>query len=149
MTKAWAEEILDWNYEPPYDFYNDNNKEESMKELLEAPYFAVLNDSGNLAGFYCIGYAAQVPLGYLFGAYQEDCVDIGLGMKPELTGKGNGGSFIRFVLEQVKGSKSIRLTVADFNERAITLYEKVGFQKTYMFAGEELNFIVMKKGPFN
>ncbi|WP_235856621.1 GNAT family N-acetyltransferase [Niallia taxi] len=145
MTKAWAEVILDWRYEPPYDFYNDNNKEESMKELLEEPYFAVLNDDGNLVGFYCIGYAAQVPLGYLFGAYQEDCLDIGLGMKPELTGKGNGESYIQFVLEQIKGSKSIRLTVADFNERAITLYERAGFRKTYMFAGEEVTFFVMEK----
>lgn len=145
MTKALAEVILDWRYEPPYDFYNDNNKEESMKELLEEPYFAVLNDDGNLVGFYCIGYAAQVPLGYLFGAYQEDCLDIGLGMKPELTGKGNGESYIQFVLEQIKGSKSIRLTVADFNERAITLYERAGFRKTYMFAGEEVTFFVMEK----
>ncbi|MED4039020.1 GNAT family N-acetyltransferase [Niallia taxi] len=145
MTKALAEVILDWKYEPPYDFYNDNNKEESMKELLEEPYFAVLNDDGNLVGFYCIGYAAQVPLGYLFGAYQEDCLDIGLGMKPELTGKGNGESYIQFVLEQIKGSKSIRLTVADFNERAITLYERAGFRKTYMFAGEEVTFFVMEK----
>ncbi len=146
MTKFWAEEILSWKYEHPYDFYNDSNMKESMQELLEEPYFAVLEDSGELIGFYCTGTSAQVPLGYLYGVYQEDCLDIGLGMKPELTGKGEGASFIRYILEQVKilyKFSCIRLTVAAFNERAIKLYERLGFRKTFMFTGEEMTFYVM------
>ncbi|MEK4669391.1 GNAT family N-acetyltransferase [Niallia sp. FSL R7-0271] len=146
MTKSWAEEILSWKYEPPYDFYNDHNKEESMQELLEEPYFAVLDDGGALIGFYCTGTSAQVPLGLFYGVYLEDSLDIGLGMKPELTGKGMGASFIRYILNQLKTtSSSVRLTVAAFNERAITLYERAGFRKTYMFTGEDMIFYVMAK----
>ncbi|WP_442871699.1 GNAT family N-acetyltransferase [Anaerocolumna sp. MB42-C2] len=58
-------------------------------------------------------------------------LDIGLGMKPILCGKGYGYSFVKSGLDFAQGNfniKQIRLTVAAFNTRAIRIYEKIGFQ---------------------
>ncbi|WP_231710683.1 hypothetical protein [Gracilibacillus suaedae] len=53
----------------------------------------MVDKNNGLVGFFCIGKPAQVPAGFKVGAYQEGFVDIGIGMKPELTGRGNGSSF--------------------------------------------------------
>ena len=48
------------------------------------------------------------------GLYQENYLDIGLGMKPDLTGQGKGPSFFQTGLAFAKTnfqSKKIRLTV--------------------------------------
>ena len=143
-----ALDILSWRYPPPYDLYNDNGGEESVKEFLQHPYFAVKTEMDEVIGFYCLGYAAQVPNGYLFGVYEEGYFDIGLGMKPELTGKGNGSSFFAFILNSVEkryGRIPLRLTVATFNERAIHLYEKFGFEKRMIFDDMVTTFQTMVK----
>ncbi|WP_445488791.1 GNAT family N-acetyltransferase [Niallia sp. 03133] len=146
MDKSSAIHILSWKYEYPYDFYNVKAKEESIAEMLENPYFVVRNTNKEIVGFFCIGYASQVPNGYLFGAYKEGLVDIGFGMKPELTGKGGGSSFLAFILhyieEEYKGMP-IRLTVAEFNKRAIRLYEKFGFVKNKEFDNMATRFQTM------
>ena len=71
---------------------------------------------------------------HLYGG--EDVIDIGLGMKPDLTGKGMGRTFfqagIAFAVEKFK-PKTFRLSVATFNKRAITLYKNIGFQAGPVF----------------
>ncbi|MFT8321303.1 MAG: GNAT family N-acetyltransferase [Bacillus sp. (in: firmicutes)] len=148
MDRKCAEHVLNWKYEYPYDFYNDEDKKESIAELLGNPYFVVLNTTREIIGFFCIGYAAQVPNGYLFGAYEDGYIDIGFGLKPELTGRGNGFFYLSFILqyieEKYKGMP-IRLTVAKFNRRAIHLYEKVGFVKRIEFDNLITEFQTMVK----
>ena len=102
MDARLAEEILRWTYEPPYDFYNNELNEESLQELLNDEYKAVVDSQNDLVGFYCVGKSAQVPIGHLFDAYSKPFPDIGLGMKPSLTGKGNGTIFFPFILEQIQ-----------------------------------------------
>ncbi|PKG25649.1 GNAT family N-acetyltransferase [Niallia nealsonii] len=148
VNEKTAAYILSWRYPSPYDLYNDTGEEESLKEFLENPYFAVINEMDEIIGFYCIGYSAQVPNGYLFGVYEEGYLDIGLGMKPELIGKGYGASFLAFILyliEKKYGRVPLRLTVATFNERAIHLYEKFGFAKRMMFDDMITTFQTMVK----
>ena len=149
MTIDWANEILEWKYEAPYDFYNNEATDESVKELLETPYHAVVDEKEQLVGFFCSGCAAQVPIGSQFGAYTENLVDIGIGMNPDLTGKGNGAAFFSFVLDFIQDEfpgTHIRLTVANFNLRAIHLYEKLGFRKKMEFPRGPVDFITMVKG---
>ncbi|MBJ8031725.1 N-acetyltransferase, partial [Bacillus cereus group sp. N21] len=75
-------------------------------------------------------------------------VDIGLGMKPELTGRGLGlgkaflQAGINLAEEQIQPDR-LRLSVAGFNKRAIRLYQQVGFvaEKTFDDRGRE--FILM------
>ncbi|MFJ7934062.1 GNAT family N-acetyltransferase [Sporosarcina sp. NPDC096371] len=143
-----ATKILGWRYEPPYDFYNNEYDTEAVKELLENNYFVVVNDNDEVIGFYCAGSSAQVPTGAQVGAYTEDIIDVGLGMVPTLTGKGNGFTFFSFVLESLYktyGNVPVRLTVATFNERAIRLYEKFGFVKEMEFTTDFADFQTMRK----
>lgn len=146
MTEIFATDILGWKYEEPYDFYNNDLCDESLKEILESPYYPIVNDKEELVGFFCTGTSAQVPLGRDYGAYLDEYIDVGIGMKPELTGKGYGSEFFSFILNhlQLENHSPLRLTVATFNTRAIHLYEKLGFTKAMEFTAST-EFITMKK----
>ncbi|RDI47842.1 GNAT family N-acetyltransferase [Falsibacillus pallidus] len=148
MSHAIADEILNWRYEPPYDIYNNEKSEEAFKEFLGGSYQGVINDESTIIGFFCAGKAAQVPKGHEYHVYPDGYIDIGLGMKPALTGKGRGSEFLAFILEQTtleSGNKPFRLTVASFNERAIHLYGKFGFRQQQKFANGHIEFLTMVK----
>lgn len=149
MNEQYAKEVLGWKYNHPYDFYNNELTNESLQELLNGSYYAVVNPENKLIGFYCFGESAQVPAGHQFGAYVDEFIDFGLGMHPEETGKGNGYEFCLFILgffqEKFKNIP-IRLTVATFNKRAIHLYEKIGFVKSKEFNSNNCPFSTMVKG---
>lgn len=79
---------------------------------------------------------------------------IGFGLKPELTGKGQGFNFIiegvNFGIEKFKyDGRCVMLAVALFNQRAINLYKRLGFEivNEYMQKtnGGEFEFINMRK----
>lgn len=102
MNEQFASEILQWQYVAPYDFYNNELSDDNVQEMLDNPYFAIINNQSELIGYYCTGTAAQVPKGQDVGAYVECCVDIGIGMKPNLTGQGLGTAFFRLLYKQFK-----------------------------------------------
>lgn len=148
MNREIAIDILNWKYDKPYDFYNNEITDEMMKELLDGSYYALVSEFKELIGFFCIGKNAQVPIGNRFGAYIDDFVDMGLGMNPNLVGKGNGFEFCSFIInfiEENYKSTPIRLTVAKFNLRAIHLYEKLGFVLENEFSTVFTEFITMVK----
>jgi [ribosomal protein S18]-alanine N-acetyltransferase len=148
MNEGLAREILNWKYSSPYDLYNNEFSEEALEELLEGSYNAIVNSEGALIGYFCTGKAAQVPIGSQFGAYISESLDIGIGMKPALTGQGNGNEFFSFILKHLLDSTtnlSFRLTVATFNKRAIRLYEKHGFARDMEFNRGSTTFITMIK----
>ena len=146
IDQKFALEILGWNYEAPYDIYNNEINSESISEMLDNPYYVVLDENSALVGFFCYGESAQVPIGAQFGAYNEKFIDVGIGMNPTLTGQGNGYRFSSYILQHLQGIfplTPIRLTVAKFNKRAIHLYEKLGFEKKMEFNRETVEFITM------
>lgn len=148
ITPSEAFEILKWHYDPPYDFYNCEPDEEGVKELLNNGYNAVVNEKGDLIGFYCSGASAQVPAGRHAGVYNDEAIDIGIGMRPDLTGRGYGRIFFDFVLQIISDSfpdKISRLTVARFNERAIKLYQNMGFLYQSEFSNGKVIFFTMVK----
>lgn len=55
----------------------------------------------------------------------------GVGMHPGFSGKGHGAKMLREIIDMCRtaGYKRIELSVSVENERAIKLYEKVGFEK--------------------
>ena len=64
--------------------------------------------------------------------WQGDVVDVGIGLRPELTGRGLGESFLRAQLDYATSQwapATFRLFVAAWNERAIRLYERLGFSE--------------------
>ena len=148
MNDELASQIASWRYDSPYDFYNNEVREEAIQEYLANNYSAVIDQDGNLFGFFCLGPAAQVPTGNNVGAYTEDRLDVGIGMVPELTGQGFGLKFVSFVMdsiERMKGNVPLRLTVATFNKRAIHLYEKCGFIEQMKFETDAATFVTMRR----
>ena len=81
------------------------------------------------------------------GFYRDhEYLDIGLGMNPLLCGKGHGASFVQVGMAYAKNhfkAKKLRLTVADFNQRALKTYQKVGFKEIGEFNSQNIKFKVM------
>lgn len=139
MDEATARSIVKWQYPEPYAMYSMSDDLESIAELMDGSYYAVREKNGELIGFYCFGAAARVPAGDVFGVYRENLLDIGLGMRPDLCGQGKGYEFflteLEFAQEEFNATR-FRLTVLASNQRAIKLYEKVGFLQTGKFERE-------------
>jgi aminoglycoside 6'-N-acetyltransferase/ribosomal-protein-alanine N-acetyltransferase len=118
MTQSGFTEIAAWRYEAPYDFYDGD----ADPVLDPERYFAVRAGDGDpLAGF------------YYFEEKGNGVVEIGLGLRPDLTGAGLGLAFFREGLAFGRRRFSARkfiLNVAAFNERAIAVYERGGFRET-------------------
>ncbi|KIL51549.1 hypothetical protein KP77_10610 [Jeotgalibacillus alimentarius] len=152
MTRTAAEQINEWTYAEPYSLYSMSGDPDDLEELMDGSYVAVYaNDQ--LVGYFCYGKHAQVPAGKRELYYEDTAyTDIGLGLRPALTGSGRGHDFLTAGLKfgrQRYGFGKYRLSVAGFNERAIRLYEQAGFEKTGSFvnqAGEKnIQFFVMKQ----
>jgi RimJ/RimL family protein N-acetyltransferase len=109
-------EIGAWRYEPPYDFYDGDQE----PVLNPERFHGAVGEDGTLVGFY----------------YLEDkgeAVELGLGLRPDLTGRGLGGDFFEAGLDFVRScypGRPVVLNVAAFNERAIKVYERAGFRET-------------------
>ncbi|MNC13978.1 hypothetical protein D3C75_617410 [compost metagenome] len=139
-----ASDILSWKYDEPYDFYNNEFSPEAVNEMLKDSYLGVFDTEKRLVGFFCLGSAAQVPNDKY--TYSKQYIDIGIGMRPEYTGQGNGFSFLAFVLSYINktyGNTPKRLTVAKFNLRAIRLYEKFSFHRESEFVKGTIEFVTM------
>lgn len=131
MSEEDVQAIVEWRYEGPYAFYNWASDPDDLEEFLQTwreTYYAVLDEEEALVGFFTFGTDARVP----GGAYDDrEAIDIGLGLRPDLTGQGLG---LEFVLAGLAFAGSafhparFRLTVATFNRRAIRVYERAGFR---------------------
>lgn len=152
MSLAQAKQIVTWQYEAPYSRYNMENQPEDIEELLDGTYYAVTNSDKELIGFFCYGKNAQVRSGAELGLYDDhDALDIGLGLRPDLTGQGHGTEFLKagmMFANNAFGTSRLRLSVAEFNSRAIKLYEKLGFVSKAQFIHKHLDqatgFILME-----
>ena len=145
MSQRVAQEVSGWHYEPPYSFYDADQDPEDLAELLDSErrrgrYFSAFDTSGALVGFFCFDLEGET-------------VEIGLGLRPDLTG---GGLGLRFVLaglafaQERFSPRAFRLSVATFNRRAIRVYEKAGFRPAGSFRqttnGGEFEFLRMERG---
>jgi ribosomal-protein-alanine N-acetyltransferase len=116
-TQATLAEVVRWRYGPPYELYDGDGK----PPLNPERFFEARDGSGEFVGFY---YFEERGVGTLF---------YGLGMRPELTGRGLGLEFVlrglSFARERYR-PRRIVLDVASFNRRALTVYERAGFRVT-------------------
>ena len=153
ITPDDARAISRWRYDKPYSIYDGNPN--SVDSLLQPRfrYHSVFDESGELVGYFCFGEDARVAAGRRFGVYEiEPALDVGLGMRPDLTGRGLGEEFVHAGLRFARKTYSpqaFRLTVATFNRRAIRVYERAGFEVVETFGaftpGGEREWLLMSR----
>lgn len=144
MNQQYVDIIVGWHYEAPYTFYDMDQDAEDLAEFIDPSnwpnvHYAVQDEKGELVG----EFAFQVD---------GDVLEIGLGLRPDLTGNGLGLDFVKAGMafgERKFRPKQFRLLVATFNERAIKVYMKAGFKKDEVFLrktnGGEYEFLRMTK----
>jgi ribosomal-protein-alanine N-acetyltransferase len=143
MSQADAKAIAGWHYPAPFAFYDWHPAD--LAELLDPAargddYVAVEDEAGSLIGF----FHYKRPHGAR--------LEIGLGLHPDWTGRGLGQSFLEAGLEYARrrfAPKEFTLSVAGFNRRAITVYERAGFARVRVFThwrnGGAWEFIEMRR----
>lgn len=141
-TKSDVDDILTWKYDGIYSFYDNDIQKEKM-EWIESfvdsdDNFSIYNDNNKLVGN-CSYY------------YIEEFFCVGLQMRPELTGKGFGIEFAKAIIDFGREKYKLNyidLTVAKFNNRAIKVYEKLGFKVIDEFVntirGNDYDFLAMR-----
>lgn len=129
MTQSDAEQIALWHYDGEFSFYDMENDPDDLKELLSPEeradsYWSAYSD-GVLTGFVCIQSNGSTA-------------EIGLGLRPDLTGKGLGSSFLQaieqFAQRLFPAVSVLSLSVAAFNLRAQKVYQRTGF----LVCGQEM-----------
>ena len=87
-------ELASWRYEPPYDFYDGD-----VEPVLNPErFFAARDESGALVGHY-------------YFEERGDVLEYGLGLRPDLTGRGLGLEFFHAGL--AFGTRAVRARVGD------------------------------------
>jgi RimJ/RimL family protein N-acetyltransferase len=136
LDEQSARAILAWRYEPPFDFYDmaPSSEEEALASLLDPQnrYFAALDAAGSLVAYRCFGADARVA----GGDYDEEALDTGGGLHPELTGKGFGPPVIEAGLrlgKELFAPRAFRVTIAEFNIRALHACRSAGFVQAGAF----------------
>jgi len=122
MDETAARAIAGWHYDGVYAFYDMEQDPEDLEGLLNPEswpdrYYAVTDEPEELVGFFCF-------------EHDGEAVAVGLGLRPDLTGRGLGRAFLEAGLTFAEGHyrpATFTLSVATFNERAIKLYRNAGF----------------------
>jgi len=152
FASADADAVASWRYPPPYDAYDaseDPSFEEGMRDPARwgAVEFAVDDaETGELVRFL-----------ELTAIQDQGLVEIGLGLRPDLTGRGFGSAYVRAAMAFARGRwhpSTFALDVFPWNERAIRAYERAGFERGEVYVrtfpdGNEVTFLRMSRlaGP--
>lgn len=143
MTNEVALEIVEWEYDGEYSFYDIQNDIDDLDEFLNPfkwNHYAAIYEDEKLVGY------------FTFNPSDLHEVEIGLGLRPELTGKGKGYSFLQYAIDialKWYEPKKLIVNVAEFNNRAIRVYEKSGFKRVSQFQqktnGGEYPFVRLER----
>jgi ribosomal-protein-alanine N-acetyltransferase len=120
--------IVSWRYPGPYAYYNFDLPSLATIMLVQAlfgaitdpTYFTVVDEHERIVGVFSYIWRARGTL------------EVGLALRPDLTGQGRGLG-LTFVLAGLDFARQrfrpqrFYLTVATFNIRARTVYERAGF----------------------
>lgn len=149
ITEEVARTVLAWEYPGLPTLYHPDpvDFEDDVAALLvpRYNYYAAYVEDGSLAGFCCYGEDAQVP----GGDYHLDALDIGFGLRPDLTGRGLALGFVQAIMawgSECFEPEYFRATVVDINTRSQRTLARAGFMITQRFHAdgrEPHDFIVM------
>lgn len=147
LDESDARAILSWQYEPPYDFYNNSEEDTTLQHLLDPQNnFYGIFESSELVAYCSFGQDGQVA----GGDYRDQALDIGMGIRPNLTGRGKGIEYVNAILEfadTLFKPKVFRVTLAVFNKRALRVWQKLGFehQQSFERRSDGMQFIVLMR----
>jgi ribosomal-protein-alanine N-acetyltransferase len=148
LDEKSAQTILQWKYDVPYDIYNlaSSDPENTLRYLLypQNAFYGIYGQQGQLEAYCSFGPDGQVP----GGNYSTPALDIGLGIRPDLTGQGHGAEYVNAVINFAYSTykpERFRVTIAAFNSRALRVWEKAGFQVVQKFQGgwENMDFVIL------
>ncbi|OPH53275.1 acetyltransferase [Paenibacillus ferrarius] len=130
LTDTHCKELCTWHYPAPYELYNWPSWDTMQKEQSEfadlliraEQYRGIVDDEGTLTGF-----AQFFPI--------VGVTRLGLGLRPDLCGKGSGlgTQFVQLLIQEAQRrapKQEIDLEVLVWNERAIQTYQRAGFTLT-------------------
>jgi [ribosomal protein S18]-alanine N-acetyltransferase len=153
MDEHVARVIQHWQYEQAYAAYSmSTTNAEALAEFLDrrSPYYAAYDEQQELVGFCVFGSSALVgEIGELRIFVEEGTITIGLGLCPDMTGKHIGLSFVEAILDfarRMYQPEQFVLYVYDWNQRAITVYQRAGFAaERTVIVGEGKTFLEMRR----
>jgi ribosomal-protein-alanine N-acetyltransferase len=146
MTADDVEAMRTWHYPEPYQMY-DLNADPGDTDLMLAElasgerWFSVMDpDLDELVGF------------FEFVVLDRE-IEIGLGLRPDLTGRSLGASLVEAGLAFARprwSPTTFWLDVFPWNERAIKAYERAGFERGEVYTrrfdgGVERRFLRMTR----
>lgn len=133
-----------WKYEGVYSFYDMTADLEDYEEFIDEglrnanDHYQAMADGG-LAGFFCV-------------IQDGPAIEIGLGLRPDLCGKGIGKEFVYQVVGFIGTHYQFDMLVmhvAAFNQRAVKVYRSCGFRDVKTIQqnsnGGIYEFLVMEK----
>ena len=141
LTADHGQQIALWRNPGPWAIYDSAGPLDPAEG-----YWAVVDDRDDLVGFACFGVEARVP-----GLKEQPgTLDVGVGMRPDLTGHGRGQEFSEAVFahgRDVAGATRFRAVVQDWNARSIRLLRGLGFDQTgtYDVASQGKTYVVMER----
>ncbi|MUL35513.1 GNAT family N-acetyltransferase [Gloeocapsopsis dulcis] len=152
IDESNARAILSWRYQPPYDFYNNSDEDTGLIQYLLHPqnnFYSILDENSELVAYCSFGQDGQVS----GGDYCDEALDIGFGIRPDLTGRGKGAEYANAVLEfadTLFKPKTFRVTIAAFNKRALRVWQKLEFEHQHSFERESdrMEFIVLIRANY-
>lgn len=141
FTAADADAIVSWHYDPPFDFYDAASDPDD---------FAWFTDPDNWDDRYAAFDSDEGRVGFVSYEPNAGALDTDLGMRPDLTEQGYGESFVEAILDFARAEYDPdEFSLAVFNERAISVYESVGFERVETFLqetnGGEYEFLAMAR----
>ena len=146
MTMGFAKQIADWVYTDEYSVYNMP----SFIEMVNKNYSLVNPDRAN--DFLCFAINNEL-IGYVkINKKPNNTIYLGIGLKPNLTGKGLGKRVLTASIEQVLlnyPNHKLMLEVRSWNIRAIKCYAAVGFKEVEIKTvldhfGNQAEFVIME-----
>ena len=138
LTQTDTRAIAAWRYPGRYATYD-------VGEVVtpERGFWAVEHEV-DLVGYCCFGREARVP-----GVFEEEGVlDVGYGMRPDLMGRGLGGTFVGAILDfgvNEFSPERFRLLILDWTERSRKVASTLGFQREGVAHSTEGAFLVMAR----
>jgi [ribosomal protein S18]-alanine N-acetyltransferase len=131
--------MAQWRYPGPWAVYDVSGPLDPA-----AGFWSVLDEDGEVTGYACFGVEARVP-----GLDERPGIlDVGIGMRPELTGQGRGRAFAEAVLAHghaVTGIARLRAVVQEWNSRSRRLLTGLGFEETGTHDVGDVHYVVYER----